>query len=48
MELQKILEELCGVIEDRKVNPIEGSYTNYLLERGLTRYLKKLEKRLLR
>lgn len=42
MELQKILEELCGVIEDRKVNPIEGSYTNYLFREGIDKILKKV------
>ncbi|MHC6179502.1 phosphoribosyl-ATP diphosphatase [Clostridium sp. JNZ X4-2] len=42
MELQKILEELCGVIEDRKINPIEGSYTSYLFKEGIDKILKKV------
>jgi len=38
----KALEELYKVVEDRKVNSIEGSYTNYLFEKGLDKILKKL------
>ena len=37
-----ILEELYGVILDRKVNPKEGSYTNYLFEKGIDKTLKKV------
>lgn len=42
MELQSIVEELFNVIRDRKENPIEGSYTNYLFEKGLDKILKKV------
>ncbi|MCI1943802.1 phosphoribosyl-ATP diphosphatase [Clostridium luticellarii] len=42
MELQNILEELYGVIEDRKINPVEGSYTNYLFREGIDKILKKV------
>jgi phosphoribosyl-ATP pyrophosphohydrolase/phosphoribosyl-AMP cyclohydrolase len=38
----KILEELYNVIADRKVNPREGSYTNYLFNKGLDKILKKV------
>lgn len=37
-----ILDELYEVIEDRKKNPVEGSYTNYLLEKGIDKILKKV------
>ncbi|MCH5185497.1 MAG: bifunctional phosphoribosyl-AMP cyclohydrolase/phosphoribosyl-ATP diphosphatase HisIE [Oscillospiraceae bacterium] len=37
-----ILEELIEVANDRKVNPQEGSYTNYLFEKGPDKILKKV------
>jgi len=37
-----ILQELYDVIVDRTVNPKEGSYTNYLFEKGLDKILKKV------
>lgn len=37
-----ILRELYQVIVDRKENPREGSYTNYLFEKGLDKILKKV------
>ena len=30
------------MIADRKVNPKEGSYTNYLFDKGIDKILKKL------
>lgn len=39
---QKILDELYSVITDRKDNPKEGSYTNYLFEKGIDKILKKV------
>lgn len=42
MEFQTILEELSKVIEDRKSNPIEGSYTSYLFREGIDKILKKV------
>lgn len=36
-----ILENVYGVIMDRKKNPKEGSYTNYLFEKGIDKILKK-------
>lgn len=38
----KVFEEVFSVIEDRKVHPKEGSYTNYLFEKGIDKILKKL------
>lgn len=37
-----ILFDLFEVIEDRKANPVEGSYTNYLFEKGIDKILKKV------
>jgi len=37
-----LIDELFSVIEDRKKNPKEGSYTNYLLEKGIDKILKKV------
>lgn len=38
----KVFEEVYGVIADRKANPKEGSYTNYLFEKGIDKILKKV------
>ena len=35
------LKKLYAVVEDRKVNPQEGSYTCYLFDKGLDKILKK-------
>ncbi len=37
-----VFENVYGVIKDRKINPKEGSYTNYLFEKGTDKILKKL------
>ena len=37
-----LLEELYATIAERKKNPIEGSYTNYLFNKGLDKILKKV------
>ena len=37
-----IFEKVLGIIKDRKVNPKEGSYTNYLFDKGIDKILKKL------
>lgn len=37
-----VFESVLGVIKDRKVHPKEGSYTNYLFDKGLDKILKKL------
>ena len=36
------LKELHNIIKDRKVNPKQGSYTNYLFDKGIDKILKKL------
>ena len=38
----KILDEVFSVILDRRDNPREGSYTNYLFEKGIDKILKKI------
>lgn len=38
----KILKEVYNVILDRKKNPKEGSYTNYLFDKGVDKILKKV------
>lgn len=38
----EILTEVYDVIKDRKVNPKEGSYTNYLFDKGVDKILKKV------
>lgn len=38
---QKVLDSVYNVIADRKINPREGSYTNYLFDKGLDKILKK-------
>jgi phosphoribosyl-ATP pyrophosphohydrolase/phosphoribosyl-AMP cyclohydrolase len=37
-----VLHELYHVINDRKIHPKEGSYTNYLFEKGQDKILKKV------
>jgi len=37
-----ILNKIYKIVEDRKINPVEGSYTNYLFEKGLDKILKKV------
>lgn len=38
----KVFEDVFAVILDRKENPKEGSYTNYLLDKGIDKILKKV------
>ena len=38
----RVFEEVYGVIQDRKEHPKEGSYTNYLFDKGIDKILKKL------
>ncbi|MCR4787924.1 MAG: bifunctional phosphoribosyl-AMP cyclohydrolase/phosphoribosyl-ATP diphosphatase HisIE [Lachnospiraceae bacterium] len=38
----KVFESVMDVIKDRKVNPKEGSYTNYLFDKGIDKILKKV------
>lgn len=37
----KVFEEVMSVIKDRKIHPKEGSYTNYLFDKGIDKILKK-------
>lgn len=39
---KSILNELYGLINERKNNPVEGSYTNYLFDKGIDKILKKV------
>ncbi len=38
---QQVLNDVYAVIADRKVHPKEGSYTNYLFDKGIDKILKK-------
>lgn len=38
----QVFEAVFNVIRDRKVHPKEGSYTNYLFDKGIDKILKKL------
>ena len=37
----KVFNDVYDVILDRKKNPKEGSYTNYLFDKGIDKILKK-------
>jgi phosphoribosyl-ATP pyrophosphohydrolase/phosphoribosyl-AMP cyclohydrolase len=41
-QIGEIMDELYQVILDRRSNPKEGSYTNYLFEKGLDKICKKV------
>jgi phosphoribosyl-ATP pyrophosphohydrolase len=41
-EIGIIMDELYDVVLDRIKNPKEGSYTNYLLEKGVDKIVKKV------
>lgn len=38
----RVFEQVFSVIQDRKIHPKDGSYTNYLFDKGLDKILKKL------
>ncbi|MDE6751074.1 MAG: bifunctional phosphoribosyl-AMP cyclohydrolase/phosphoribosyl-ATP diphosphatase HisIE [Lachnospiraceae bacterium] len=38
----RVFEQVFGVILDRKLHPKDGSYTNYLFDKGIDKILKKL------
>ena len=40
--LATVLNDLYNVIQNRQLNPVEGSYTNYLFEKGQDKILKKV------
>ena len=37
-----IIDEVYATIEERRKKPVEGSYTNYLFDKGLDKILKKV------
>lgn len=37
-----ILNDIIEVVKERKANPKEGSYTNYLFDEGINKILKKV------
>ncbi len=37
-----IFKEVYDVVADRRVNPKEGSYTNYLFDKGIDKICKKV------
>jgi phosphoribosyl-ATP pyrophosphohydrolase len=41
-QIGEILDELYQVVIDRRDNPKEGSYTNYLLDKGIDKICKKI------
>lgn len=41
-DYKNIVDKLYGVIEERKGNPEEGSYTTYLFNEGVDKILKKV------
>ena len=42
MNTTDVIAKLYEVINDRKTNPAEGSYTCYLFEKGIDKILKKV------
>ena len=42
MNDREVLEALYATVENRRDNPKEGSYTCYLLDKGIDKILKKL------
>lgn len=38
----RVFQDVCHVIQDRKAHPKEGSYTNYLFDKGIDKILKKV------
>ncbi len=42
MENKEVLYELYQIIQNRKEQPKEGSYTNYLFDKGIDKILKKV------
>ncbi|MEA4889448.1 MAG: phosphoribosyl-ATP diphosphatase [Clostridiaceae bacterium] len=41
-QIGDMLDELYQVVLDRRAHPQEGSYTNYLLDKGLDKICKKI------
>lgn len=43
-----IFKSLETLINDRKINPVEKSYTNYLLDQGVDKICKKVGEKLVK
>ncbi len=41
-DLGNMIDELYDVVQERKKNPKDGSYTNYLFEKGIDKICKKI------
>jgi len=41
-QIGSILDEVYAVVIDRRDHPKEGSYTNYLLDKGIDKICKKI------
>lgn len=39
---REVIHQLIDVIEERRTNPVDGSYTNYLFTEGIDKVLKKV------
>lgn len=39
---REVIHDVIKIIEDRRNNPVEGSYTNYLFKEGIDKVLKKV------
>ena len=42
MTLGEVFYSLDNILKDRKINPVEGSYTTYLYKEGVDKILKKV------
>lgn len=42
MSLTEILSDIYDIIQNRRLHPVEGSYTNYLFDKGQDKILKKV------
>lgn len=41
-DINNIIQKIYDKIEDRSINPLEKSYTNYLLDEGIDKICKKV------
>lgn len=39
---ENVMQALYEIVQERKASPMEGSYTNYLFDKGLDKILKKV------
>ena len=40
--IREVVHDVINIIEERRNNPVEGSYTNYLFNEGIDKVLKKV------